>query len=138
MRSSRSIAASSVVFLLSSGVVWAQTLAANTDTTGASDGLDQIIVTGSRQSGLKAADSPAPIQVIGVEALRATGAPDLPTALAQVVPSFVMQAYGNDLAGETFGDSCFADAGIANKQRVVLLPAAQNLNRALDLRITSN
>jgi iron complex outermembrane receptor protein len=58
-------------------------------------------VTGSRQSGLKAADSPAPIQVIGVEALRATGAPDLPTALAQVVPSFVMQAYGNDLAGET-------------------------------------
>ncbi len=101
MRSSRSIAASSVVFLLSSGVVWAQTLAANTDTTGASDGLDQIIVTGSRQSGLKAADSPAPIQVIGVEALRATGAPDLPTALAQVVPSFVMQAYGNDLAGET-------------------------------------
>ena len=101
MRLSRSVAAGSVIFLLSSGAVWAQTLAANTGAAETSDGLDQIIVTGSRQAGLKAADSPAPIQIVGAEALKATGAPDLLTAIAQVVPSFVMQAYGNDLAGET-------------------------------------
>jgi hypothetical protein len=52
MGSSRSIASSSIIFLLSSGAVWAQTLAANTEAAGASDGLDQIIVTGSRQAGL--------------------------------------------------------------------------------------
>lgn len=102
MRSSRSIAAGSMILLLSSGAVRAQTFAANTDASGGSDGLEQIIVTGSRQSGLKAADSPAPVQIIGAEALKtAAGSPDLLTALAQVVPSFVMQAFGNDLAGET-------------------------------------
>jgi iron complex outermembrane recepter protein len=102
MRSSGSIATGSIIFLLGSGAVWAQTLAANTDTAGASGVLDQIIVTGSRQPGLKAADSPAPIQIIGAEALTtAAGNPDLLTALAQIVPSFVMQAFGNDLAGET-------------------------------------
>ncbi|MGB6356948.1 MAG: TonB-dependent receptor [Steroidobacteraceae bacterium] len=87
---------------MGSSAAWAQTLAAKTGTSEASDGLDQIIVTGSRQSGLRAADSPAPIQIIGSEALKtAAGSPDLLTALAQVVPSFVMQAFGNDLAGET-------------------------------------
>lgn len=102
MPSSRSIATGSIIFLLGSSAAWAQTLAAKTGTSEASDGLDQIIVTGSRQSGLRAADSPAPIQIIGSEALKtAAGSPDLLTALAQVVPSFVMQAFGNDLAGET-------------------------------------
>ena len=76
--------------MLGSGAAWAQTLAADADTAEASDGLDQIIVTGSRQSGLKAADSPAPVQIISAEALKtAAGNPDLLTALAQIVPSFV-------------------------------------------------
>ncbi len=99
MRSSGSIAAGSIILLLSSGAVLAQTVAANS--AGGSDVFQQIIVTGSRQSGLKAEDSPAPIQIIGAEALEATGGPDLLTSLAQVVPSFIMQAFGNDLAGES-------------------------------------
>jgi iron complex outermembrane receptor protein len=80
----------------------AQTIADNAAPSGGTNDLEQIIVTGSRQSGLKAADSPAPIQIISAEALKTIGAsPDLLTALAQVVPSFVMQAFGNDLAGES-------------------------------------
>src|ERR1700733_16288036 len=75
MRSSRSSATGSVIFLLGSGAVWAQTLAANTDAAGASDGLDQIIVTGSRPAGLKGAASPAPIQIVNAGAPKATGAP---------------------------------------------------------------
>ncbi len=75
--------------------------AALADSAAPADSLDQVIVTGSRQSGLRAADSPAPIQIISAEALAASGSPDLLTALAQIVPSFVMQAFGNDLAGET-------------------------------------
>lgn len=64
--------------------------------------LDRIIVTGSREAGLTAADSPVPIQIIGSSTLEeVAGNPDLLTALSQIVPSFTMQAFGNDLAGET-------------------------------------
>src|ERR1700678_3210401 len=91
----------SLLALLNSGTVLAQITAANTDTATAG-GLDEIIVTGTRQSGLRAADSPAPIQIISAETLKlVAGNPDLLTALSQIVPSFIMQAFGNDLAGET-------------------------------------
>jgi len=90
------------MFWLSSSAVIAQSVVVDTATPAVSNQFDQIIVTGSRQSGLKAADSPAPIQIISGEALKtAAGSPDLLTALSQIVPSFVMQAFGNDLAGET-------------------------------------
>src|SRR6185369_15587156 len=39
----------------------------------------------------------------------------------------------DDLAREAFGDGGFADAGIADVERVVLRPAAQDLHRAVDL-----
>jgi iron complex outermembrane receptor protein len=35
-----------------------------------SGGLDEVIVTGTRQSGQLAADSPAPIQILSAEALQ--------------------------------------------------------------------
>jgi iron complex outermembrane recepter protein len=63
--------------------------------------LDEIIVTGSRQTGLKASDSPAPIQIVSAEALKSAGAPDLMTALTALVPSLQMQAFGFDMAGQT-------------------------------------
>jgi iron complex outermembrane receptor protein len=63
--------------------------------------LDEVIVTGSRQTGIKASDSAAPIQIISTEALKNSGAPDLMTALAQVVPSLQLQAFGFDMAGQT-------------------------------------
>jgi iron complex outermembrane receptor protein len=62
---------------------------------------DIVIVTGTRQVGLTAADSPAPIQVLDIGSLEKTGQPDLIQALAQNVPSFNAQAFGGDTANLT-------------------------------------
>lgn len=64
--------------------------------------LRQIIVTGTRQRGVEAAQSAAPILVVSPQALAASsGSGDLMSALAQTVPSFTMQAFGFDMAGQT-------------------------------------
>ncbi len=68
-------------------------------TTGSS--VDEIIVTGSRETGLKASESAAPIQIVGAEELKNSGSPDLMSALAMLVPSLQMQAFGFDMAGQT-------------------------------------
>ena len=80
----------------------AQTAAA-TETSAAADtsGLDEVIVTGTREIGVKALDSATPIQVVTAASLKASGAPDLMSALAQTVPSLQMQAFGFDQAGQT-------------------------------------
>src|SRR5580692_840269 len=70
--------------------------AADVDTS-----LDEVIVTGSRQTGITAAESAAPIQIVSAESLKQSGAPDLMTALAQLVPSLQLQAFGFDMAGQT-------------------------------------
>ncbi|HMD30089.1 MAG TPA: TonB-dependent receptor [Steroidobacteraceae bacterium] len=70
--------------------------AADTDTA-----LNEIIVTGSRVTGIRAADSPAPIQIVSAQALINSGSPDLMSALASLVPSLQMQAFGFDMAGQT-------------------------------------
>ena len=62
------------------------------------DETETIIVTGTRTTGMKAADSAAPIVVLPAEALSHTGVPNLIDALAQQVPSFNMQSEGGDLA----------------------------------------
>jgi len=63
--------------------------------------LNEIIVTGSRVTGLRASDSPAPIQIVSAQALASSGAPDVMSALAALVPSLQMQAFGFDMAGQT-------------------------------------
>jgi iron complex outermembrane receptor protein len=63
--------------------------------------VEEIIVTGTRASGISAADSPAPIQVVTTEDLVNTGRSDLAGALAQIVPSFVAQGFGQDMANQT-------------------------------------
>ncbi|MPT47310.1 MAG: TonB-dependent receptor [Sphingobium sp.] len=57
-----------------------------------------IIVTGTRTSGMKAADSPTPIQILGSDALQRTGSPDMVQSLAQNLPSIQVQAFGSDLS----------------------------------------
>jgi iron complex outermembrane recepter protein len=70
--------------------------------SGESSSITEVIVTGTRQSGMLAAESPAPIQIISPAALKAaSGNPDLMTTLAQIVPSLTMQAFGADMAGQT-------------------------------------
>ncbi|MBU3076786.1 TonB-dependent receptor plug domain-containing protein [Sphingomonas quercus] len=56
-----------------------------------------IIVTGTRTTGMRAADSPAPIQLLGSDMLQRTGQPDLVSSLSQNLPSVQAQAFGTDL-----------------------------------------
>lgn len=63
--------------------------------------VQAVIVTGTRTTGMKAADSAAPIEVVGGDALKAVGKPDLIAGLAQNVPSFTAEALGGDTANLT-------------------------------------
>src|SRR5436309_12845477 len=74
------------------GVVHAADAAAATTDTGTA--VTEVIVTGTRQVGVKAADSAAPIQLIGSQQLLKTGAPDLAQSLQASVPSLNIQANG--------------------------------------------
>jgi iron complex outermembrane receptor protein len=60
--------------------------------------VSDIIVTGTRQTGVKAADSAAPIELVGSEVLHRTGSIDLASALTASVPSLNIQTTGGDLA----------------------------------------
>src|SRR3984957_8118308 len=73
------------------------------DAVGDSAGLsgEEVIVTGTRQKGIVAAESAAPIQIISGDTLRATGKTNMIDALAQLVPSFQAQAFGADMANQT-------------------------------------
>src|SRR5579871_6204118 len=86
--------------LLSGGNAAAQAAPAGPDVTPTADAAETkpeiIIVTGTRTTGLTAADSPAPIDVLDIGTLSHTGQPDLAQALAQNVPSFTAQAFGGD------------------------------------------
>ncbi|NWK95457.1 TonB-dependent receptor [Sphingobium lactosutens] len=57
-----------------------------------------IIVTGTRAVGMSAADSAAPVQVLGEAALAKVGQPNLNQALTQIVPSFTAQTQGTDMS----------------------------------------
>jgi iron complex outermembrane receptor protein len=75
------------------------TTEAATDTT---DSLQEVIVTGTRVSGIKATDSPAPVQVVDGESLARTSAtPDLAQILAHIVPSLEVANTGGDLSALT-------------------------------------
>ena len=63
--------------------------------------VSAVIVTGTRVTGMKAADSAAPIELVGAEALKRTGSADLVQALAQTVPSLNIQTFGFDTAALT-------------------------------------
>ncbi len=83
----------SLTVLLTSSAVSAQEIAqANTEA---------VIVTGTRVTGMTAADSAAPITVIGSDALSHVGQPNLIQALAQIAPSFTAEALGGDTGALT-------------------------------------
>ena len=63
---------------------------------------ETVIVTGTRVQGMTAADSAAPVTVLGSDALsHGTGSADLRQALGQTVPSFTAQSFGGDTANLT-------------------------------------
>jgi iron complex outermembrane recepter protein len=95
------LAAAIAGILFGAPSVWAQSVAANMEVPAAGNELDQVIVTGTRQKGIVAAESAAPIQLIAGDALQATGKTNLIDALAQLVPSFQAQGFGADMANQT-------------------------------------
>ena len=68
---------------------------------GGGNTVEEVIVTGTRTTGVKAANSAAPIQVVGATALTKTGATDLASALTSDVPSLNIQTTGGDIAALT-------------------------------------
>ena len=58
--------------------------------------IEPVIVTGTRSTGLKAANSPAPITVLGNDVLTTVGEPNLIASLSQNLPSFVAEAHSGD------------------------------------------
>jgi iron complex outermembrane receptor protein len=62
------------------------------------DAGSEIIVTGTRATGMQAAESAAPVQVLGQEAISRVGQPNLNQVLTQIVPSFTAQTQGTDLS----------------------------------------
>jgi iron complex outermembrane receptor protein len=81
-------------------------------------GVDPVVVTGTRTTGLRAQDSAAPIEVLGSEVLKRVGQPDLVQALAQTVPSIQAQAWGTDQ--EAF-NLTFRLRGLSPNQTLVLV-----------------
>ena len=62
---------------------------------------DEIIVTGTRAIGITAAESAAPIKLVGADAIGHVGQPNLNQVLTQLVPSFTAQGFGGDAANLT-------------------------------------
>ena len=62
---------------------------------------EAVIVTGTRESNIKARDSVAPIDVLPAAALQATGATDLRDALERVLPSVNHAAFAGDYGALT-------------------------------------
>jgi iron complex outermembrane recepter protein len=65
------------------------------------DSLESVIVTGTRETNVKARDSAAPIDVLPATALKATGATDLRDALERVLPSLNHAAFAGDYGALT-------------------------------------
>ena len=66
---------------------------------------DEIIVTGTRAVGITAAESAAPIKLVGSDAIAHVGQPNLNQVLTQLVPSFTAQGFGGDTANLTLAAS---------------------------------
>lgn len=77
-----------------------------------------IIVTGTRQTGMRAADSAAPIQLIGAQAMQNVGQQDLTQVLAQTLPSLNFQGFGGDTANLTLSAAL---RGISPNDTMVLI-----------------
>lgn len=110
------------------GISTAAALAGAAQAQEAVNELDVVIVTGTRTTGLKAIDSPAPIQVLGNESLARVGQPDLNQALAQNIPSFTAQATGGDTSNMTLAAKL---RGVSPNHALVLVNGKRRHGTAL-------
>jgi iron complex outermembrane receptor protein len=91
-----SLVAAAVAASIAASVAFADGEAAPAD-----EALEEVIVTGTRRTGMAVDDSPAPVQVVTAEALQQSGAPDLMNSLAFQVPSFNASQQGTDMTSPT-------------------------------------
>jgi iron complex outermembrane receptor protein len=63
--------------------------------------LEEVIVTGTRTSGLRASDSPSPVEILDRSELARDARADLGVVLGNLLPSLNVQPVGFDLANET-------------------------------------
>ena len=91
---------SSIALLSGAQMAWAQDSSAPPGSSGTNQ-VSEVIVTGTRQTGVRAEDSAQPIQVVGAQAFQHVGEPDLTQTLQQNVPSFNVEQYGADSAALT-------------------------------------
>src|SRR4051812_3422172 len=112
----RLIAGASLASLLNIAAVAAQ--AADAAAADSASAVEEVIVTGTRQTGLKVVDSPAPVQVVDTAALTRSGQTDLRIGLANMVPSFNAQAFGGDTANLTLSARL---RGLSPNQALVLV-----------------
>ena len=77
-----------------------------------------IIVTGTRTTGTRAADSAAPIQILGASTIENVGQRDLRQVLGQSLPSLGAQSFGGDAANLTLN---VALRGISPNDTLVLV-----------------
>ena len=110
--------------LAGSGIPPAIAAAATADAAAAANAatddseVNQVIVTGTRETNVKARDSAAPIAIIGGAELAATGATDLREALERTLPSLNRQSESGDLAALT---SAIQLRGLSPDQVLVLV-----------------
>ena len=100
--------------LLAAGAAHAEDVAEAADSTS----VEEVIVTGTRQTGLRVVDSPAPIQVVDSESLMRSGQTDLRLGLSNIVPSYTAQAFGGDTANLTLSAKL---RGLSPNQALVLV-----------------
>ena len=104
------LSVSTLALGLSAGAALAQSDPANA--------ISEVIVTGTRTAGVKAADSAAPVQIIGNQALQRTGSVSLPDALLASVPSLIVDHTGGDQAAVL---SIAAIRGVSPNDTLVLV-----------------
>jgi iron complex outermembrane receptor protein len=92
------VSTAAIALAMMPSTVFAQDATVAPQAAAEADSADVIVVTGTRTTGFKASDSPAPIQVLGSDALKRVGQPDMIQALAQQLPSIQAQGFGSDQA----------------------------------------
>jgi iron complex outermembrane receptor protein len=90
--------ASLVTLLAAAGSLHAAAAATDAAATTPSSSVGEIIVTGTRETGIKAADSSAPIEIVGKGELQRTGNTDLASVLTVAVPSLNVSTNSGDAA----------------------------------------
>jgi iron complex outermembrane receptor protein len=94
--------AAALLTLLSYGHAMAQTAPAEAPAAGEPQTLDTVVIsTGTRTSGLKAVDSPSPIQILDGAGLVRGAQPNLTQSLSRIVPSYTTDSKGGDAAAFT-------------------------------------